>query len=152
FAEQQRQLVLQLELTIVRQGDRVVEAVRGGPHDRIHDKELRQIWKEMGWKLVVPTVEFVLTLHDYYVSQHHDMHLLDHHFTHLSDLGSEEDNKQALTRVFAAAKRRAEEKWALRSLDITNLDPVSEVFDGDASGYVSVWEANQITSLRPAEW
>ncbi|KAI3609271.1 hypothetical protein WG66_010510 [Moniliophthora roreri] len=152
FTEQQRQLVVQLELAIVRQGDRVVEAVRRGPHDRIHDRELRQIWKEMGWKLVVPTIEFVLTLHDYYVSQHHDMHLLDHHFTHLSDLGSEEDSKQALTRVFAAAKRRAEEKWALRSLDITNLDPVSEVFDGDASGYVSVWEANQITSLRPAEW
>ncbi|KAK7047646.1 hypothetical protein VNI00_006414 [Paramarasmius palmivorus] len=152
FIEQQRQLVVQLERTIVREGDRVVSAVREGPHDRILDEELREIWKEMGWKLVVPTTEFVLTLHDYYVSQHHDMRVIDHHFASLQSSPSITDEKAVLAKVFDAAKRRTEEKWALKSLDISNLEPVSEVFDGDASGYVSIWEANQITSLRPVGW
>ncbi|EEB98242.1 hypothetical protein MPER_02288, partial [Moniliophthora perniciosa FA553] len=48
FNTQQRQLLAQLERTIVRQGDRVVQAVNEGPHDRIYDKELRQVWKDMG--------------------------------------------------------------------------------------------------------
>ncbi|KAJ3878209.1 hypothetical protein F5051DRAFT_287835, partial [Lentinula edodes] len=44
--EQQRQLQ-QIENTVINQGDRVISVAREGPHDRIHDPELRAIWKEM---------------------------------------------------------------------------------------------------------
>ncbi|ESK90786.1 hypothetical protein Moror_4058 [Moniliophthora roreri MCA 2997] len=153
FNAQQRQLLAQLERAIVRQGDRVVQAVNEGPHDRIYDKELRQVWKDMGWRLLVPTTEFVLTLHDYFVSQHRDMQIFDVHFSRPPPRGSTTaDVKLALTEAIAAAKKRTEDKWALKSLTVTNLQPIQEVFDADVSGYVSVWEANQVCSLRPDDW
>ncbi|KAG7087300.1 hypothetical protein E1B28_013278 [Marasmius oreades] len=152
FQEQQRQLLV-IELTVVKQGDRVVREVRSGPHDRIYHEELRSIWKEMGWKLVVPTVEFVRTLHDYFVSQHQDMQILDDHFNRPPEPGSTPENEMAaLSRSLNAAKQRSEEKWALKSLHYTKLQPVAEAFDADYSGYVSVWEANQVLSLRPDGW
>ncbi|KAK1220821.1 hypothetical protein PQX77_016392 [Marasmius sp. AFHP31] len=153
FDEQQRQLVA-IERSVIKQGDRVVQAVREGAHDRIHDKELREIWKEMGWKLVVPATEFVLTLHDYFVAQHHDMTILDEHFNHPPAPGSTTADQEmaALSRALKAAKLRSEEKWALKSLHFSKLKQVEEAFDADSSGYVSVWEANQVLSLRPSEW
>ncbi|KAG7087294.1 hypothetical protein E1B28_013272 [Marasmius oreades] len=152
FQEQRRQLLV-IELTVIKQGDRVVREVHSGPHDRIYDEELRGIWKEMGWKLVVPTVEFVRTLHDYYVSQHHDMQILDDHFNRPPEPGSTPENEMAaLSRSLNAAKQHAEKKWAVKGLDYTRLQPVAEAFDADYSGYVSVWEANQVLSLRPEGW
>ncbi|KAF9264995.1 hypothetical protein L218DRAFT_177923 [Marasmius fiardii PR-910] len=150
--EQQRQL-LAIERAVVIQGDRVVQEVHRGPHDRIHDEELRSIWREMGWKLVVPTVEFVRTLHDYFVSQHKDMQILNDHFSHPPGPDSTpEDEMVALSKALTAAKQRSDEKWALKSLHFMNLQPISEAFDADCSGYVSVWEANQMLSLRPNGW
>ncbi|KAG7087297.1 hypothetical protein E1B28_013275 [Marasmius oreades] len=150
--EQQRQLLV-IERTVVKQGDRVVREVHRGPHDRIHDEELRSIWKEMGWKLVVPAVEFVRTLHDYFISQHQDMQILDDHFNRPPEPGSTaEIEMAALSRALTAAKQRSEEKWALKCLHYTKLQPLTEAFDADSSAFVSVWEANQMLSLRPNGW
>ncbi|KAJ4481285.1 hypothetical protein J3R30DRAFT_3287521 [Lentinula aciculospora] len=149
----QQQLLLQIEDTVVRQGDRVVSVIREGPHYRIHDLELRAIWKEMGWKLGVPVQEFVHTLHDYYVAQNTDSTVLDDHFRIPPSPGSTaEDQILALRTAFSAAKQRTAERWALKHINIKNIVPLMEVFDGDASGFVSVWEANQVASLRPKDW
>ncbi|KAJ3809510.1 hypothetical protein F5876DRAFT_43739 [Lentinula aff. lateritia] len=160
--EQQRQLQ-QIENTVITQGDRVISVVREGPHDRIYDPELRAIWKEMartrghssfyGWKLGVPVQEFVHTLHDYYIAQNNDSAVLDNYFTVPASPGSTADDQTlALRAAFSAAKQRAAEKWALKHINIKNIIPLLEVFDGDASGFVSVWEANQVASLRPKDW
>ncbi|KAK1231089.1 hypothetical protein PQX77_005806 [Marasmius sp. AFHP31] len=152
FDVQQRQL-LALERTVVQQGDRVAGLIQEGSHNRIIDEEMRAIWKEMGWKLVVPTSEFVLTLHDYFVSQHHDMRLVSDHFSMPALPGSSiADEMSALNKAFALAKQRSASKWALECLHMSNMGPVSDAFDADASGYVSVWEANQVISLRPNGW
>ncbi|KAK7047652.1 hypothetical protein VNI00_006420 [Paramarasmius palmivorus] len=152
FDAQQRQLLAQIELAIVKQGDRVVEAVTGGPHDRIHDKELRQVWKDMGWRLLVPTTEFVLTLHDYFVSQHRDMYIFDAHLSRPPRLGSTTaDVNKALSDAIAAAKKRTEDKWALKSLTVTNLQPIWEVFDADASGLLQ-WLAYWASGRHFAIW
>ncbi|KAE9390394.1 hypothetical protein BT96DRAFT_865607 [Gymnopus androsaceus JB14] len=151
--DEQRRQLKQIEDTVVRQGNRVVSAIREGPHDRIHDPELREIWKEMGWKLGVPAQEFVHTLHDYYVAQYSDSSFLDSHLNSPAAPGSTaEDQAVALREAFSAAKQRAAERWALKHINVTNIVPLMEVFDGDASGYVSVWEANQVASLRPNNW
>ncbi|KAE9399207.1 hypothetical protein BT96DRAFT_702221 [Gymnopus androsaceus JB14] len=152
FDEQQR-LLQHIEETVIRQGSRVISAFREGPHDRIYDPELRAIWKEMGWKLSVPVEEFVHTVHDYYVAQYSDSSIVSDHFRSppLPD-STLEDQIVALREAFSAAKQRAAERWALKHINMANIVPLKETFDGDASGFVTVWEANQVTSLCPKDW
>ncbi|KAK1220060.1 hypothetical protein PQX77_017201, partial [Marasmius sp. AFHP31] len=152
FEEQRIQLEA-LKNTVVQQADRVIDVVQQGPHDRVIDEELRAIWKEMGWRLVVQTPKFALTLHDYFITQHHDMQLVSDHFNRSpSQKTTMKDEMTALAEAFALAKKRSEDKWALECLHISNMGPIREAFDADASGYVSVWEANQVLSLRPSGW
>ncbi|THV00763.1 hypothetical protein K435DRAFT_963848, partial [Dendrothele bispora CBS 962.96] len=151
FREQERQLK-NIEKTVVKQGDRVVAAIREGAHDRVHDPELRAIWKEMGWKLGVPAFEFVSTLHDYHAAEHNIAEKVEHFSRILTTESSQEHQTLALRRAFNEAKKRAADTWALKYINITNLQPLVEIFDGDMSGYVSVWEANEILSLRPEGW
>lgn len=42
--------------------------------------------------------------------------------------------------------------WTLIHLSIIHLQPLSEAFDDDVSGFVTVAEANAFTTLRPLEW
>ena len=110
--------------------------------------------RTQGWKLVVPATEFVHTLHDYFVAQHRDMTVLDDHFNRPPAPGSTNADQEmaALSRVMKTAKLRSEKRWALKSLHFSKLQPVLEAFDADSSSYVSVWEANQVLSLRPSGW
>lgn len=99
--------------------------------------------------------EFVHTLHDYYVAQNNDSAVVDNYFTIMASPApgsTADDQTLALRAAFSAAKQRAAEKWALKHINIKNIIPLMEVFDGDASGFVSVWEANQVASLRPKDW
>jgi hypothetical protein len=65
---------------------------------------------------------------------------------------SAEDRNVALKKAFVDAKKRGAERWALKHINMRNIAPLMEVFDGDASGYVSIWEANQVALLRPKDW
>lgn len=95
----------------------------------------------------------MLTLHDYYVAQNNDSSMLDDEFRKQSwTTTSAEERTIVLSKAFSDAKKRGAERWALKHLSIRNIAPLIEVFDGDASGYVSIWEANQVTSLRPQGW
>jgi hypothetical protein len=44
------------------------------------------------------------------------------------------------------------DQWALNYLNIVRLQPVSEAFDDDASGFITIAEANTFTRLRPLGW
>ena len=44
---QKKQLVQEMEELVHREGDRVIDAICAGPHDRILDQDLHHIWKEM---------------------------------------------------------------------------------------------------------
>ncbi|KAF9059093.1 hypothetical protein BDP27DRAFT_1342146 [Rhodocollybia butyracea] len=149
----QRRQLLDIEAAVIRQSNRVISAVRQGPHDRVHDPELREIWKEMGWKLGVQVDEFVHTLLDYYEAQNSNSGIVDTYLGIAPRPGlSVEDQTLALKDAFSTAKRQAAEKWTLKHINMKNIGPLRELFDGDASGYVSVWEANQVASLRPKNW
>ncbi|KAJ8088905.1 hypothetical protein PM082_014151 [Marasmius tenuissimus] len=152
FKEQRRQLEA-LEQTVIKQGDRVVHAVQEGPHDKIIDEELRAIWKEMGWRVVVPTFKFVPTLHEYLLARHHDMQSVsDHSIRPPPPESFLVEEMSSLTTALALAKQQSEDKWALDCLHLSDMGPICEAFDADASGYVSVWEANQVMVLRPDGW
>lgn len=50
-----------------------------GPHDRIKDKELRQIWRDMNWRRNVKASLFVMTLRDHFRDRIENMNLMNTH-------------------------------------------------------------------------
>jgi hypothetical protein len=93
----------------------------------------------------------VFILHDFYVAQFKEDELVDHFLYRTPDTPVT-DQRLALRKIIAAARRHTTEKWTLKHISITKLQGIMEVFDGDASGYVSVWEANSALAERPAGW
>jgi hypothetical protein len=47
---------------------------------------------------------------------------------------------------------RGPDAWAIKFIDVTRLQPISEAFDDDASGFITVSEMNQFTGSRPPNW
>ncbi|KAF9644578.1 hypothetical protein BDM02DRAFT_3074100, partial [Thelephora ganbajun] len=47
FDIQRRQIVEDIARTVNREGDRIISAVTAGPHDRIVDPDIYNIWKDM---------------------------------------------------------------------------------------------------------
>jgi hypothetical protein len=52
----------------------------------------------------------------------------------------------------AGGKRRDRDGWALAYINILRVQPLLEAFDDDATGWISVKEANRFTSSRPKDW
>ncbi|KAJ7507339.1 hypothetical protein B0H11DRAFT_2319240 [Mycena galericulata] len=129
FEVQKRQIVDELTKVVEREGDRVISAVTAGPHDKIIDPDVHKIWKEMGWRGSVKAKHFVLALRDYY-----------HEGAEDADAGG------------ASGIKRNPDDWALAYLNVSRLQSISEAFDDDASGFVTVAEANTFTTSRPLEW
>ena len=44
------------------------------------------------------------------------------------------------------------EQWALRYIGVNYVRSILEAFDDDASGFVTVKEANHFTRSRPLDW
>jgi hypothetical protein len=42
--------------------------------------------------------------------------------------------------------------WAIKFIDVTRLRPISEAFDDDASGFITISEMNRFTGSRPPDW
>jgi hypothetical protein len=56
------------------------------------------------------------------------------------------------TSSVAGRKKRDRDGWALAYISILRVQPLLEAFDDDATGWVSVNEANHFTSSRPKDW
>jgi len=44
------------------------------------------------------------------------------------------------------------DQWALRYIGVNYVRSILEAFDDDASGFVTVKEANNLTRSRPLDW
>ncbi|KZT73469.1 hypothetical protein DAEQUDRAFT_414712 [Daedalea quercina L-15889] len=128
----QREIVDDTEAIVTRESDRVIQSVIAGPHDRIRDKDLYNMWKDMGWRGSVKTRHFVLALRDYY-----------------HDRAEEQITEKT---AFEAAHVLDSDAWCLEFVNMKRLQSISEAFDDDASGFITVSEANHFTSSRPAGW
>ena len=42
--------------------------------------------------------------------------------------------------------------WAVKFIELSRLQPISEAFDDDASGFITISEVNRFTSSRPQGW
>ncbi|TFK80520.1 hypothetical protein K466DRAFT_558955 [Polyporus arcularius HHB13444] len=127
----QRELIDEMRKFVVREGDRVISTVLSGPHDRINDPDLYEIWKDMRWRGIVKARHLVLAVHDYYLQKLDD---LQHGIQSPGHPLSESD------------------AWAVEHLDLMHLQPIIEALDGDVSGFVTIQEINRFTTARPQGW
>ncbi|KAI9464112.1 hypothetical protein BJY52DRAFT_1221492 [Lactarius psammicola] len=135
FEVQKRQIIDELTLVVTRESDRVIQVVKGGPHEKILDRSIHEIWKEMGWRGNVKARHFVLAFRDYY----------------LEKLSSEAQGVRGVSTT-AISTSRDPDAWAIKFIDVTRLQPILEAFDDDASGFITITEMNRFTSSRPIEW
>ncbi|KAJ7326377.1 hypothetical protein DFH08DRAFT_941029 [Mycena albidolilacea] len=135
FEVQKRQIIDELSRVVERQGDRIISAVNAGPHDRIIDpaSDIHRIWKEMGWRGSVKTRHFVMALRDYFQEEN-------------SKSADGEPHEHPTTVIDKA------DVWALEYINVIRLQAISEAFDDDASGFVTVAEVNAFTTARPLDW
>ncbi|KAI0644514.1 hypothetical protein C8Q79DRAFT_777234 [Trametes meyenii] len=129
FLMQQRRLMEEMKGTIHHESDRVIDSVLGGPHDRIKDRDIHEIWKEMRWRGHVKARHFVLALRDFYLQQADDQY-----------------TPQTIVRA------HPDDKWAIEYLDVSYISALIEAFDDDASGFITINEVNRFTSSRPQGW
>ncbi|KAJ7461994.1 hypothetical protein FB451DRAFT_1267439 [Mycena latifolia] len=130
FEVQKKQIVDELSRVIQREGDRVISMVTAGPHDKILDPDIHELWKLMGWRGSVKTRHFVMALRDYY----------------------QEKWAQTTEPDSADRAKAANDAWALTHINVLRLQPITEAFDDDASGFVTVGEVNTFTASRPLDW
>ncbi|KAI1785889.1 hypothetical protein LXA43DRAFT_99677 [Ganoderma leucocontextum] len=133
FKMQQRELAEEMRRMVHHEGDRVIEAVTSGPHDRIVDPDIHEIWKDMRWPGHVKARHFVLALRDYYTQQ--------------------VERKRKVTHGDAVVNRVADQdEWALEWINLNRLQAIVEAFDDDGSGFITIAEVNHFTASRPKEW
>ncbi|GBE85444.1 hypothetical protein SCP_0706310 [Sparassis crispa] len=132
FAIQQRQLIEEVDRVVTRESDRVIQSVTSGPHDKVVDRDLYNVWKEMGWRGSVKARHFVLAIRDYYQEK--------------------ADNKSRMESAFETVPTSDPDAWALEYLSVKWLQPIVDAFDDDASGFITVAEANKLIAIRPLDW
>ncbi|KAG1863753.1 hypothetical protein F4604DRAFT_1040818 [Suillus subluteus] len=140
---------------------------------RVRDPHLRYIWEEMKWTTSVKTPYFIAELHDYYVNRfshlRHGAPLLEEAsdasslvprvssptptVSVMSDSEGEDRELQAIHSAYHKLPTvDPTDKWCLKYLSIFYVPSLSEGFDDDANGLVSVREVNTFTSTIPVGW
>ncbi|GBE88944.1 hypothetical protein SCP_1403520 [Sparassis crispa] len=132
FAIQQRQLIEEVDRVVTRESDRVIQSVTSGTHDKVVDRDLYNVWKEMAWRGTVKARHFVLALRHYY------------HEKTDGGIRKESATKSVLT--------PDPDAWALEYLSVKRLHSIIDAFDEDASGFITVAEVNKLTAIRPLDW
>ncbi|KAH7099791.1 hypothetical protein BKA62DRAFT_831480 [Auriculariales sp. MPI-PUGE-AT-0066] len=158
--------IIELQHVVHRSTDRVLSAIGAGPHDRIVDMDLHAIWKDMAWRGNVKARHFIVAVQDYFVQKYSkedretDAAIRDAYegasrpvSPSLSAV-SDEPPSDVLNRAIEAreVQRELQDRWATEYVTLTSVRPVLEAFDDDASGWISVKEANVFTASRPQNY
>ena len=78
---------------------------------------------------------FVLALRDHYLEQ----------------LAAEAEGVAGMG-AFSISSSLIPDAWAIKFIEVSRLQPISEAFDDDASGFITISEMNRFTSSRPQDW
>ncbi|KIJ24607.1 hypothetical protein M422DRAFT_274560, partial [Sphaerobolus stellatus SS14] len=152
---QTKQIVGEVQNIVYRESDRIINTISKslqGPHDKLIDPDVHALWKEMGWGASVKAHQFVLALRDYFQEkweanplESQDSINLEFpepaHFLRLTEDPSDNPPPQL-----------KKDHWALPYMTLSRLQPISESFDDDASGYITPSEVNVFTASRPDHW
>ncbi|KAF5347531.1 hypothetical protein D9758_014525 [Tetrapyrgos nigripes] len=142
--------------TIKRESDRVINAVLSGPHERIVDRDMYHIWKEMGWKGSVKAKHLAMALRDHFAEGSDAAALAAIHditTTTKSDSDSAAQTVEKIAEIARSAESSSmEDKWTMQFITVGRLQPIMEALDDDASSLVTVAEVNAFTAARPFNW
>ncbi|KAJ7229969.1 hypothetical protein GGX14DRAFT_409643 [Mycena pura] len=139
------------------EGNRVIHYLKGGPHMRLHDKIMRQVWKDQGWKGSAKTHALVFALRDYLVERAEraarDLPL----FTPVSastasvSIAREDDGGEGQDPETAPGAPLPD-SWVLDYLQVKHLRNLQQILDPDTSGYSTISEVNAFTQSRHSGW
>ncbi|KAF8553591.1 hypothetical protein OG21DRAFT_1441706 [Imleria badia] len=144
--------------TIVHESDRVIETilagVNHGPQERILDKDLYHIWKEMGWRGSVKASHFVMAINDYFSAK---LNVAINEIQMIANESNPESPTENLKDIASIAQLAipatpAEDLWTLRYITVNRAQPLIEALDDDGSSFITVNEVNAFTSSRPQGW
>ncbi|KAI4527948.1 hypothetical protein K525DRAFT_282684 [Schizophyllum commune Loenen D] len=159
-----------VEVSIHREGDRVIADLTKGPHERILDQDIHELWREMHWRYSVKAHHFTFALRDHLIEKYHGMHGKGHVHRPRSDDAATEPTKfdgevpHANTptsdtdgdrRARSTENRDADydaERWAVEAFTMLTVQPITESLDDDGTGFITTQEANEFASSRPEGW
>ncbi|KAJ6562519.1 hypothetical protein B0H19DRAFT_99038 [Mycena capillaripes] len=142
-----------LKSTVQRESDRVVGEIianlNAGPHERIIDRDLYHIWKEMGWKANVKANHLVMAMHDHF-AQKAGLALKQ-----IRDITTNQASDAEKIQNIAELTKTTmpeEDLWTLDYITIRGIQPLIEEIDEDGSSFVTLRELNTFTTSRPEGW
>ncbi|KXN91180.1 hypothetical protein AN958_02747 [Leucoagaricus sp. SymC.cos] len=146
-----------LEIQSRNIADALDNVLSKGTHDKIKDKDLSNLWKEMGWKGSVKARHFVLALRDYFTGQ----------FTTGTPLPRTDESRAVVVSpsysLFTPLEPSAgfvipylpglqDDTWTLEFIKAAHLQAILEAIDDDGTGFISIKEANTFAIERPKGW
>ncbi|EJD53365.1 hypothetical protein AURDEDRAFT_180879 [Auricularia subglabra TFB-10046 SS5] len=155
---------------VKRSSDRIITVITSGPHDRIIDQDLHSIWKDMAWRGSVKARHFIVAVQDFFFQKYsqEDQEVDDAvqealdavsrpvspAFSHVSEGTDAPPPSAVMTHALQAriVHQELQDRWAIQYVSLAHVRSVLEAFDDDASGWISVKEANAFTSSRPLNY
>ncbi|KAJ7441736.1 hypothetical protein FB451DRAFT_117361 [Mycena latifolia] len=138
-----------LKNDIHKEGDRVIKFLKGGPHLRLKDKIMRQVWKDQGWRGSAKTRTLVLALRDYLVERNEHA---DNDLPPLSAISPSVPDQEEVQDPETAMGVPLPDNWALDYLQVRRLRNLQQVLDPDTSGFSTISEVNAFTQSRHDGW
>ncbi|GAW02631.1 hypothetical protein LENED_004297 [Lentinula edodes] len=126
----------------------ILTEIRAGfLHERIKHEDMREIWKEMGWKGSVKARHFVLALRDYFVEKSAKKDPAN------VESGNPELNNPVSDHVAPDWDPESEDdRWTHSYISVAHVQSILEAIDDDATGFITIKEVNEFTSSRPTGW
>ncbi|KAK0432641.1 hypothetical protein EV421DRAFT_1719390, partial [Armillaria borealis] len=134
----------------------ILTALSSGAHDRISDNDLRDLWKDMGWKgSSVKAKHLILALHDYFTDRLRAPTQSSSPTGMLSPPPFETGSpiKSPISPGDFPLRGKTDQ-WTLAYLNVSHLQPILEAVDDDATGFITIKEINTFTNVksRPTNW
>ncbi|KIK51274.1 hypothetical protein GYMLUDRAFT_208804 [Collybiopsis luxurians FD-317 M1] len=126
----------------------IISALKAGAYDRIIDVDMQALWKEHDWKGSVKARYFVLALGDFYVDKQISKDTSRFPVSPANPLSQDSTDRRngSPDAIFK------DDRWALKYLDISRVQPILEAIDDDGTGFISIKEVNTFVRSKPDGW
>lgn len=140
----------QLEALFRSESDRIIDAIHAGSYDRLIDQDLKDLWKEMGWRGSVKARHFALCLYDFLSERYQN--------DEPRKTGASQCSAEMLSNCSTSTSPRLQDfcqdrrAMILQCIQISYAHPIIECIDRNGSGFISIREANTFVNERPPGW
>ncbi|KAJ7719291.1 hypothetical protein B0H16DRAFT_408293 [Mycena metata] len=141
---------------IIHEGDRVIQHLNRGPHNRIKDMMIFHVWKDQGWMGSAKTRSLVFAIRDYFMKrvehEHHKLVRTEREFRTRSISPAPKEDKEDEDDPVAYLGVPLPDNWAMGYLQVKRLQYLQQVIDPNGSGFTTISDINAFTCARPADW